>query len=115
MANSEYPSVNNYIPDHVSLFKRLINVVRGIMEGKTNNTNVVTLTASSATTTITLPVGDLGPNTTILFMPLSANAATEFGAGTIYVSSINALTGVFVITHVNNAQTDRTFNYALIG
>lgn len=119
--NPKYiPNVPAYTPDHPSLLHSIINVLRSVMLGKTRNVYTVTLTANSATTTVTISDGTLGSDTAVFFMPTTANAATEFGAGTMYVSSRTVqggatLTGSFVITHVNNAQTDRTFYYILVG
>lgn len=45
--------------------------------------------------------------------PVSANAATEVGNGTLYVSAVT--NGAFTITHANSATTGRTFIYALHG
>lgn len=118
MANSDYPDCDGYSDNYPRLLQSIVRTVRGIMQGKTNNAYSVTLTANSATTVVSVSQNDIGPYSTILFMPLTANAATEFGAGTMYVSSITANpngTSSFTITHVNNAQTDRDFRYVIIG
>lgn len=89
--------------------RKVVGSVRGIMDGKINATGTVTLTISVATTTLT----DLriGPNSVILFMPTTANAAAELA--TLYVSSRGKQTAT--LTHANNAQADRTFAYAVLG
>jgi hypothetical protein len=46
-------------------------------------------------------------------VPASANAATEIGNGTMYVSAV--ANGSFTITHANSATTGRTFLYAIVG
>jgi len=114
---TKFPDVPNYTDDHRSLLNRMVLVIRNIMQGRTNNVHTVTLTANSATTTVDLAKDELSENTLILFMPTTANAATEFGAGVMYVSARSPLStsGTFTITHTNNAQTDRTFRFALIG
>jgi len=111
----EFPDVTEYSPDHPSLLRRVVYVIKNIMQGRTNNVHSVTLTANAGTTTVTLAVGDIGQESAILFMPTTANAATEFGAGTMYVSSRTPLTGQFVITHTNTASTDKTFTYIIVG
>jgi hypothetical protein len=55
----------------------------------------------------------IGNESCVVFAPSTATAATEFGAGTLYVSTLTAGTS-FVITHVNSAVADRTFRYAII-
>jgi hypothetical protein len=84
-------------------------VVRNAMDGKLNATGTVTLTASSATTAVT--DNRAGGESVILFMPTTANAAAELS--TMYVSA--RAKQAFTITHANNAQTDRTFSYVILG
>ena len=46
-------------------------------------------------------------------MLTTANAAAEVGAGGMYVSAQGD--GSFTVTHANNAQADRTFDYTVTG
>lgn len=111
---AQFPVVPINHASSATQFERTVtNVVNGIMSGRQNNASSVTLSDNTSTTTVTLADNLLTPDTVILFMPTTANAATEFAAGTMYVSSITTTT--FVITHVNNGQTDRTFKYVRIG
>ena len=87
------------------------NAINELRDGKINATGSVTLTASAASTAVT--DARVGGNSMVLFMPSTANAAAEQGAGTMYVSSVGTQT--FTITHANNGQTDRTFSYAVFG
>lgn len=91
--------------------RRIVTAVNNILRGKTNNVGTVTLTANSATTTLT----DIriGINSVILLQPTTANASAEIGAGAIYFGTPGD--GTVTINHANNAQTDRTFNYAVVG
>ena len=82
-----------------------------MFEGKINATGTVTLTASATTTT--LSDKRIGRNTKVVLMPTTANAATAFG--TTYQTFPNAATEAAVLNHASNAQTDRTFAYALFG
>lgn len=87
------------------------DVIRGVMDGRTNNTSEVTLTANQTTTVVVeRRSGDVSY---LEFMPTTANAATEKAAGGMWVSSRGKQT--FTITHANNAQTDRTFTYVVVG
>lgn len=97
--------------------RRISSTVNRMMAGRTNNTGQVTLTAGAASTAVPLPKGRLAENSLILFDPLTANAATELAAGTMYVLSSNrdVSNATFTITHANNVQTDRTFKYAFVG
>lgn len=104
-----------YETNHTNVLRRLINVVQGVMQGKTNNTDTVTLTANTGTTVVSVAEGRLGQSTFIAFMPTTATAATEFGAGTMYVSARSISGNTFTITHTNGASVDRIFYYVLIG
>jgi hypothetical protein len=95
--------------------RRIAKTANGIMVGRTNNTGTVTLTASSATTVVNLAKGRLSEISLILFDAETANSATELASGSMYVSVRNVSGSSFTITHTNNAQTDRSFRYAIIG
>ena len=96
-------------PDDGEHRRKIAETVNRAMQGKLNNTGAVTLTANQTTTV----VADLraGPDSTIGFMPITANAAAAIGG--MYVSSRGNET--FTITHANNAQTDRNFKYSVTG
>ena len=87
----------------------LATAINSILRGKLNNTGSVTLTASSATTTLT----DIriGKDSVITLQPTTANAAAEIA--TLYFGTPGD--GTVTINHANNAQTDRTFKYTITG
>ena len=91
------------------LDEQLISVVNAILKGRLNVTLDVTLTANAATTTVT--DARLSSQSFIGLMPKTANAAAALG--TTYVSS--RLEKSCVLTHANNAQTDRDFTLLIIG
>lgn len=78
-------------------------------EGKFNATKDVTLTANTTTTTVT--DSRISPTCALVLSPKTANAAAA--VGTTYVSSQSQ--GSAVLTHANDAQTDKTFRLAIIG
>ncbi len=90
-----------------------VEVVNRAMDGKLNARGTVTLTANQATTT--LSDRRIGPDSVILPMPATANAAAEVGAGTLFQTYPNVTLGQMTINHANKAQSDRDFAYALIG
>lgn len=112
---SEFPDLPNYYSDHPTLLRKMILVIKNLMQGRSNNLHTVTLTANAATTTVTLAKDDFGEYSIFVFTPTTANAATEFGAGSMYVSSRDVLNHQFVITHTNTPSIDRIFNFAIIG
>lgn len=116
--SSEFLGAPSYEDNHPNLLRKILSVLSGIMQGKTNNTGSFTLTANDTTTTVTLPVGKLGPNTVILWQPTTANAATAMA--NLYVSARTistkgAVNNTFTLTHSNTADSDKTFNYILVG
>jgi hypothetical protein len=89
----------------------IARVVNSAMQGKINAVGDVTLTANAASTTLT--DARIGPNSFIYFMPKTANAAAEIGAGGFYVSA--RTDGSATLTHANGASVDRSFAYLVIG
>ena len=89
----------------IGFFKRVCEEINKTQKGS------CTLTASAGTTTVT----DINVRTDsrIILFPTSANAAADAGSATgVYVSAKNK--GVsFVITHPNNANDDKTFDYII--
>ena len=91
--------------------RRIVQGIRDLFEGRRNTTGTVTLTANAATTTVTNI--NFGAESVPHLTPITAAAATEFGAGTWHISARTA--GSFTITHVNSAVTTRTFLYSFDG
>lgn len=93
---------------------------RQIINGKLNCIGEVTLDESADSTDVVDQ--NIGINSVVSLNPLTANASAEIGNGTIYVDPDNynidrnaPQNNTFTITHANNAQTDRTFRYTIIG
>jgi N-acetylmuramoyl-L-alanine amidase len=93
--------------------REYVLAIQQLVRGRSNAVGQVTLTANAASTTVTLDERIANENGHPVFTASTANAAAEQAAGTMYVSSVTK-TG-FVITHANNAQTDRTFYYEFRG
>ena len=93
--------------------RSLASVVNRALTGKINAIGEVTLTANAASTVLT--DARLTTGSVVLFDPVTANAATALYNGTTYVLDADRRNGEHTITHSNNAQTDRTFKFLLIG
>lgn len=108
-----YPGCSQDGADSAAHRRQIARTANAAISGKANNKGEVTLTANAATTTVT----DLRVSffSTILFEPLTANAAAELAAGGMYVTEANHLNGSFVITHANDANADKTFRYVILG
>ena len=87
--------------------------INELAHGHSNNSGTFTLTASVASSTLT--DDRIGFNSAIILVPTTANAAAEIGNGTLYISETGRVNGSAVITHANNAQTDRTFRFLISG
>lgn len=91
--------------------KKIVLAIQGLAAGRSNAVGTVTLAAGASTTTVSTPNAASG--STPILTPASANAATELGNGTLYVSAV--ANGSFTITHASSAATGRTFLYAVLG
>lgn len=108
-----FQPVPEYLQDATEHRRKLARAVNQTIGGKMNVFIDATLTANAASTTIT--DARIGYYSVICWMPMTANASAEIGAGTIYITQANMQSGSVVITHANNAQTDRTFRFQIIG
>lgn len=94
------------LPPFGSDARGVAEVVRGIMDGKTNNIGKVTLATGGATTT-TITDARIGFDSVILFSPTSANQKD------LYVSSKTQ--GTAVVTHAANVIASITYDYIVVG
>lgn len=101
----------------VSKFNDSVRSINSAMAGKINAVSdpelPFTLTAGATTTVLT--DDRLGINSVVTFDPLTANAATELAAGTMYALAANRNNGAWTVTHANAGSSDRTFRYLIIG
>lgn len=93
--------------------RRLARVTNSLLQGKSNNVGILTLTANAGSTVLTLAKGRLGVDTVIHLQPKTANAAAAIT--TTYESSRDVGAGEVTFAHTNNAQHDKTFWFTLIG
>ena len=105
MATSNFRVLNPVLANT----REIAEVLNNTVGGKLNSTGDFTVTANAGTTTVTDPRAS--KESVILFSPTTSNAATEVNH--LYVSTKN--NGSFVVGHRNNAQSDRDFDYVIIG
>ena len=91
--------------------KKIVLAVQQLAAGRSNAVGTVTLATGLGTTVVADK--NCAAGSTPLLTPTTANAATEVGNGTIYISAV--ANGSFTITHANSAATGRTFLYAIHG
>jgi len=88
----------------------LSKAVNDLIQGRSNASGTVTLQAGQTSTTVSRET--INANAIVILSPTTANAAAAL-ASTWW--SIVAGGGSFTLAHANNAQTDRTFGYLVIG
>lgn len=93
--------------------KKINLCIQQLGAGRSNAIGSVTLTINVGSTVVTTKTGTCAPGSVPILIPTTASAATEFGAGTWYISAVGVDT--FTITHVNSATASRTFLYAIVG
>lgn len=91
--------------------KRQNVAIRQLAWGRSNATSTVTLRANQATTTVTAEY--CTADSIVVLTPQTANAAAALA--TTYVLAANVTRGQFIISHANNAQTDKTFGWETRG
>lgn len=89
--------------------REIHDILRQLVEGRSNATGSVTLTPSAASTVVNSTT--INANGQPFLFPKTAHAAAEHA--TTYASITAA--GVLTITHANNAISDRTFSWAVFG
>jgi hypothetical protein len=87
----------------------IVSTVNEVVDGRSNNVGQVTLVAGATTTTVYFPTVSL--SSMITLTPRTLNAAAALS--NTYVSTL--LNGSFVLTHDNNTQTDRIFDFSAVG
>lgn len=88
---------------------KINRAIQQLEQGRLYVGGTCTLAASATTTTV--KAANCGAGSQVLLTAKTANAAAALA--TSYVSAV--ANGSFVVTHANNAQTDRTFGYACLG
>ena len=89
--------------------RRVVDSIIQLVTGRQNSVGDITLRSDQTTTVVTFQ--NCSKDCRVFLSPRTANAAAALS--TTYISSI--MQGSFVITHANNAQTDRTFGFLCIG
>lgn len=98
-------------PRDLKDISQIVSTLIELVQGRSNATGKVTLTANQATTAVTAT--NCAEGSTPTLTPTTAHAAAEVAAGGMYVSAV--ANGSFTITHANNAQVDRIFLWAAFG
>lgn len=101
-----------YVPsrDEKDLSKIILSL-QELAAGRSNGVGEFTLATGAATTTVS--DNNCAVGSTVIPVPMTANAATEIGNGTMYLFSVANKS--FTFAHANSATANRTFRYAIVG
>jgi hypothetical protein len=90
---------------------KIVLAIRQLTEGRSNATGTVTLAANAATTTVSAP--NCAAASVVFLFPATAHAAAIVAA--TYVLAANITQRQFIVTHTNDANTDKTFYWVALG
>lgn len=106
--NNNYPTAPENFSLTAEYIRKMKDAINFAMRGKSNNTGEFTLTASTTSTTVI--DNRCNENSVVLYIPVTANAATHMS--NMYVAAGDKS---FVLHHSSSPQTDKTFRYVIIG
>ena len=100
------------LPPAGTPLRQAVMAINQLMEGRSNATGTVTLTAGATSTTYV--VDTVNENAQVFLFPKTANAAAALA--TTY-AAISRIAGVNTVTvsHANTGTTDRTFALLVLG
>lgn len=106
------PTVTKVTPKLENWLDIMLDVLRGAMQGSLNVTSQTPVTLTPGATTTTIKDARIGGTSIIQLCPTTANAAAALATTWITVPPLKTIA---TINHANSAQTDRTFDYIIIG
>lgn len=89
----------------------VVQVVRQLIEGKSNAVGTVTLTPNATSTAVAAPTA--APGSIVNLTPQTAHAAAAVPV--TYILASNVTQGQFIISHANIPSADRTFGWEVRG
>ncbi len=106
---ADMPARFPHLPPQGDDPRRVATVVNLAMRGKINAVAALALSPGASTTA--LMDDRIGADSVVLLMPTTANGAAALA--TTYVATL--VPGEAAVSHLNNAQTDRSFAVVIIG
>lgn len=105
--NNNYPTITKPPSAAYDFLKDVREIIRNIMNGRTNNTGEVTLTHSATSTVV--PNILCNANSAIILQPITADAS---GLASVYVVAGDK---EITIHHASNSSTNLVFRYVIVG
>jgi hypothetical protein len=90
---------------------RIVQMVRQLLEGRSNATGSITLTPNATSTLV--PALNCGTDSAIFLFPQTANAAAAMA--TTFVGPSDVSRGQFMIHHASSPNTDLSFWWSSFG
>lgn len=90
-------------------------VVRQLIEGRSNAVSTVTLTNDGAAMTTTVTAPTCGPNSNVFLFPTTAAASTFLRSSDLHIKESNVTAGQFIVTHAATATANLTFFWWCLG
>jgi hypothetical protein len=97
----------NLQPGETNITK-IVKAIIALQQGHISVAGTFTLTTSATSTTVPAPT--CSTSSTVLLSPTTADAANDMAT-----TNVVAGAGQFVVTHANNARSNRTFNFVVLG
>jgi len=111
-----FEGVPTYISSNITEWATKVrNTANNSLRGKMNSVGTFTLGANTASTMVVTTPGLITPNSVIAYYPKTANAAANFADGAMFLSTVDPANDRFTLTHTNDANTDKTFQFAVLG
>ena len=93
------------VSDHIRYVAQTVN---GLLSGKSNNSDTVTLSADATSTVVSNP--NVTANTVVSLTPTSSSAAAALSGVWVETS-----TGKVTINHASDSESDRTYGISYVG
>ena len=107
------PSSN--FTDVQSWSRTVVDSIISLRNGKTTNTDLVTLGANTTSTTVSLPPGRLGSDSFIGWDPQTSSGAAALHSGTFRVKTRDVENKQIILKHPSTADTDKILRYLIQG
>lgn len=110
-----FPGVPMWMDNTEEWMVKAKNTINNTLLGKMNSVGTFTLNASTVSTSVKFQAALIGPNTKMIWYPLTLTAAAVAYDGAMFLSTVDPTNNIMGLTHTSDANTNKTFAYVLIG
>lgn len=94
---------------------KVAQVVRQLMEGRSNAVGTFTLTNDGVATSTTVTAPTAGQNSIVIAFPATAGASTFWRSNNFHIKPSDVTPGQFVVTHAATSTANLTFVWLCLG